>query len=149
MTLSDRLRSSKTARVCIGSPIQPTIHEVWESLSADEGRLQLVIADVCSCVEQGRAPLVLADRKAYLDRIEAALDAHPAGKSVSRFRLESCLGKKARREIRKQIDEHYSQKRPFVLLATASLVGEGFDLPQLDTLRRAPRNGEAQQNSSR
>jgi superfamily II DNA or RNA helicase len=118
----------------VGSPIQPSIHEVWESLIADEGRLQLVIADVCSCVEQGRAPLVLADRKAYLDRIEAALDANSAGKSVSRFRLESGLGKKARRDIRKQIDENYSQKRPFVLLATASLVGEGFDLPQLDTL---------------
>jgi superfamily II DNA or RNA helicase len=36
--------------------------------------------------------------------------------------------------IRQRIDEHYEKDVPFVLLATASLIGEGFDLPQLDTL---------------
>lgn len=33
-----------------------------------------------------------------------------------------------------KLDGHYSESRPFVLFATASLIGEGFDLPQLDTL---------------
>ena len=30
---------------------------------ADEGRLQMIVADICACIEEGPAPLVLADRK--------------------------------------------------------------------------------------
>jgi superfamily II DNA or RNA helicase len=44
------------------------------------------------------------------------------------------MGKKQRAEVRRRIDEHFHEGRPFVLPATASLIGEGFDLPQLDTL---------------
>jgi len=44
------------------------------------------------------------------------------------------MGKKARNEVLRQIDEHYNERKPFVLFATASLIGEGFDLPRLDTL---------------
>lgn len=117
-----------------GMSPQPAIHEVWDALVADEGRLQMIVADICACVEEGRAPLVLADRKSYLDRIEASLAAHPGAGTVGRYRLESGVGKKARANIRRQIDEHYEKNTPFVLLATASLIGEGFDLPQLDTL---------------
>jgi len=117
-----------------GMPPQPAIHEVWDALVADAGRLQMIVADICSCAEEGRAPLVLADRKSYLDKIEAALAAHPVAGSVARYRLEAGVGKKARANIRQRIDEHYEKNIPFVLLATASLIGEGFDLPQLDTL---------------
>jgi superfamily II DNA or RNA helicase len=117
-----------------GTPPQPPIHEVWDALVADEGRLQMIVADISACAEEGRAPLVLADRKSYLDKIEAALTAHIVAGSVPRYRLESGVGKKARANIRQRIDEHYEKHTPFVLLATASLIGEGFDLPQLDTL---------------
>lgn len=34
----------------------------------------------------------------------------------------------------RQIAERYDGGKPFVLFATASLIGEGFDLPRLDTL---------------
>lgn len=94
----------------------------------------MIVADICACAEEERAPLVLADRKSYLDKIEAALTAHPVAGSVARNRLESGVGKKARANIRQRIDEHYEKNIPFVLLTTASLIGEGFDLPQLDTL---------------
>ena len=113
---------------------QPSIHEIWNALVADEGRLQMIVADICECIEAGRSPLILADRKAYLDKIEAALAIHPRTKDVSHYRMESSVGKKTRTEIREKIDAHYCENRSFVLLATASLVGEGFDLPQLDTL---------------
>ena len=44
------------------------------------------------------------------------------------------MGKKARREVLNQIATNYDEGTPFVLFATASLIGEGFDLPRLDTL---------------
>jgi superfamily II DNA or RNA helicase len=94
----------------------------------------MIVADILSCVKEGRAPLVLADRKSYLDRIETVLAEQSANQPITRFRLESGVGKKARAEIRAKIEEHYEKRAPFVILATSALVGEGFDLPQLDTL---------------
>lgn len=117
-----------------GTPPQPAIHEVWDALVADNGRLEMIVRDILACVQEGRAPLVLADRKSYLTRIETALSGQSESQPVTVFRLESGIGKKARAAIRAQIEEHYANGEPFVLLATASLVGEGFDLPQLDTL---------------
>jgi superfamily II DNA or RNA helicase len=133
---SDRVVMVRRSSIAFppGASPQPAIHEVWDALVADGGRLRMIVADICECIGEGRAPLVLADRKAYLDRIEAALAAHPVAQSVARYRMESGVGKKERAAIRAQIDEHYENGTAFVLLATASLIGEGFDLPQLDTL---------------
>lgn len=75
---------------------------------------------------------MLADRKVYLDRLEKAFEAQAAG--IECYRLDGKLGKKARREVMHQIAKHYDDRKPFVLFATASLIGEGFDLPRLDTL---------------
>lgn len=111
---------------------RPPIHIVWESLVQDEGRIALIVADLLSCVAMKRSPLVLADRKVYLDRLEKAFGAHATG--VACYRLDGQMGKKARREVLRQIAEHYDGGKPFVLFATASLIGEGFDLPRLDTL---------------
>ncbi len=133
---SDRVVMVRRSSIAFpsGASPQPAIHEVWDALVADEGRLRMIVADICECIGEGRAPLVLADRKAYLDRIEAALAVHPVAQSVTRYRMDGGIGKKARAVIRAQIDEHYENRTSFVLLATASLIGEGFDLPQLDTL---------------
>jgi len=74
----------------------------------------------------------LSDRKQYLDRLATALIEQAPG--VVYYRLDGETGLKTRREILRKISEHYKIGVPFVLFATASLVGEGFDLPELDTL---------------
>lgn len=117
-----------------GISAKPAIHEVWDALVADDGRLHMIVSDILACLKEGRAPLVLADRKSYLDRIQAALAEQSVTEPVTWFRLESGVGKKVRVEIRERIEEHYDNRTPFVLLATAALVGEGLDLPRLDTL---------------
>ena len=111
---------------------RPPIHVVWETLVRDEGRIAVIVADLLWCVTTGRSPLVLADRKVYLDRLAEAFAAQAAG--IEYYRLDGTMGKKARLEVLHQIAEHYAGGTPFVLFATASLIGEGFDLPRLDTL---------------
>lgn len=113
----------------------PPIHVVWEALVQDEKRIGVIVADLLSCAAAGRSPLVLADRKVYLDRLQQAFTAKATG--VMWHRLDGQVGKKARSEVLRQIGEHYEEGKPFVLFATASLIGEGFDLPRLDTLMLA------------
>ncbi|MEO6005260.1 MAG: DEAD/DEAH box helicase family protein [Opitutus sp.] len=111
---------------------RPPIHVFWEALVQDENRIAVIVTDLEACVAMARSPLVLADRKAYLDRLEHAFTSRKTGTAC--FRLDGQLGKKARSEILRQIEECYDGGKTFVLFATASLTGEGFDPPQLDTL---------------
>jgi superfamily II DNA or RNA helicase len=133
---ANEVRTVKIRRTSVKLPPnlgeRPPLHVVWESLVRDDGRIAAIVSDLLTCVATGRSPLVLADRKAYLERMEQAFSARAAG--VVCFRLDGQTGKNARREILRQIAEHYTGGTPFVLFATASLVGEGFDLPRLDTL---------------
>jgi superfamily II DNA or RNA helicase len=111
---------------------RPPLHVVWEALVQDESRIKVIVADLLSCAAGGRSPLVLADRKVYLDRLQHEFASKAT--DVMCLRMDGQMGKKARSEVLRQIDEHYDGGRPFVLFATASLIGEGFDLPRLDTL---------------
>lgn len=130
------VRTVKVHRTSVSLPAdigqRPPIHVIWEALVQDQGRVAVIVSDLLSCVATGRSPLVLADRKVYLDRLQQAISAQAP--HVICHRLEAQLGKRARSEILGQIDAHYTAGTPFVLFATASLIGEGFDLPRLDTL---------------
>jgi superfamily II DNA or RNA helicase len=112
----------------------PPIHLVWEALVADIGRTKQIVADIRASLEEGRCPLVLSDRRAHLDRLEAELTTQSGSSVVAVYRLESGIGKKQREAIRDEIDRRFGTGEKFVLLATASLIGEGYDLPRLDTL---------------
>ncbi len=136
---SGELRTVMVRRTTVALPPdvgpRPPIHVVWEALVQDEKRIGVIVADLLSCAAAGRSPLVLADRKVYLDRLQQAFTAKATG--VMWHRLDGQVGKKARSEVLRQIGEHYEEGKPFVLFATASLIGEGFDLPRLDTLMLA------------
>jgi superfamily II DNA or RNA helicase len=135
-TPSDEVRTVKVRRTSVALPPdggpRPPFHVVWEALVQDESRIGVIVADLLSCAASGRSPLVLADRKVYLDRLQQAFTAKAP--SVMCHRLDGQMGKKARSEVLRQIGEYYDEGKPFVLFATASLIGEGFDLPRLDTL---------------
>lgn len=113
---------------------RPPIHLVWEAMVNDSARTELIADDVIAAVAEGRRPLVLSDRKHHLDLLQQQFKAKIHGADVKVFRLDSGVGRKERRRILTETTERISSGKKFVLLATSSLIGEGFDLPELDTL---------------
>ena len=134
--VTDEVRTVKVRRTSVVLPPdagpRPPIHILWETLVRDDGRAAVIVSDLLTCVAAGRSPLVLADRKVYLDRLQADFSSREA--RVDCYRLDGLMGKKARAAVLREIADHYDTAKPFVLFATASLIGEGFDLPRLDTL---------------
>ena len=110
------------------------IHEVWDMLVDHEGRNQQIIKDVGSALSENRHCAALSDRKRHLAMLyDLLIQAEP--EHADRIHLLTGeMGKKQRNEIFALIESQTQDKNGFVLLATSSLIGEGFDLPQLDTL---------------
>ena len=117
---------------------KPDYHVLLHALTTDAGRNRLIAGDVAIALESGRFPALISDRKEHLDFLEREIADKakdiPALASLQIIRLVGDLGKKARREARERLDQCREQGTPVLLLATGSLIGEGFDLPALDTL---------------
>lgn len=121
----------------LGQPPEETrmpIHEIWDMLVDHDGRNRQIVEDVRSALSENRHCAVLSDRKRHLGMLDELLrNAEP--KMAERIHLlNGTMGKKQRAEIFSLIEAQTADRKGFVLLATSSLIGEGFDLPQLDTL---------------
>jgi superfamily II DNA or RNA helicase len=113
---------------------QIALHEVWQALVTDKDRLQLVASDVVAALEENRFPLILSDRKDHLELLMTEITAMGAGKNIVGFLVTSDTGKRMRNKMMEEIKiTRENGGFPF-LLSTGSLIGEGFDLPELCTL---------------
>jgi superfamily II DNA or RNA helicase len=111
---------------------QPPLHQVWEALTTDATRNELIAADVAAALGAGRFPLVLSERREHLQTLKARMEA--LAPQAQAFVLVGQMGKKERKKVLEDIDALAAAGgRPY-LLATGSFIGEGFDLPALDTL---------------
>jgi superfamily II DNA or RNA helicase len=111
---------------------QPALHEIWQALVTDAERLRLVASDVIAALKEERFPLVLSDRKDHLELLLAEITAastHAAG-----FLFTSDIGKRQRNRMMDEIMAMRERGEFPFLLSTGSLIGEGFDLPELCTL---------------
>ena len=96
-------------------------------LTQDGERNRLIVADVVHEVCTGTGTcLVLTDRRAHCDALQALLEAEGVDAEV----LTGEVGKRDRRRI---VEEVRAEKVK-VLIATGQLIGEGFDCPGLTTL---------------
>jgi hypothetical protein len=106
-----------------------TIQEIYSELIGDEIRNELIIEDVVECYKNGRNSLVLTGRVAHVNKLSDMLKR----KIPDVISLTGGMGTKRTTEILQKIASLHENK-PFVLVATGSFIGEGFDESRLDTL---------------
>ena len=108
------------------------IHQIWEHLIQSGERNRAIASDVSSALKEQRFCALLSDRKEHLNALESLLREKWPEESV--YRIDGSTNQKLRTAILGNLRARAAEERPFVLLATASLLGEGFDMPELDTL---------------
>ncbi len=90
----------------------------------NDDRTQLIVSNVIDSVRDNRHPLVLTERREHAETINSRLKE----KGVDSIILKGAM----KAAERKRVDEHLNSVQ--VVVATGKYVGEGFDLPRLDTL---------------
>ena len=116
----------------------PYGNDAYELIRNNDARDEQIIEDVAACVKAGRTPVLLTKYVDHAQRLSERLKQY-ADRLIL---LTGSNGTKARRA---QVDELNAVKESesLILVATGSLLGEGFDYPRLDTLFMAtPVSGE-------
>jgi hypothetical protein len=105
------------------------IQAVFRDLVEDGQRTAAICQDIAAAAHAGRNCLVLTRWKEHLDTIAQSLTAQ----GIDPLVLHGDMGKKARTAVIDRLADP-PPDGGLVLAATASLLGEGFDCPPLDTL---------------
>ncbi|HQS86427.1 MULTISPECIES: DEAD/DEAH box helicase [unclassified Polaromonas] len=110
-------------------PPHASIQEVIRRLAEDDDRNARIVADATNALKNGRKVLLLTKRTEHLDLLHKQL----ANVEYPCFMLHGRMKAKERQAIIKALAE-LPEDAPHILLASAQLVGEGFDHAPLDTL---------------
>ncbi len=103
---------------------RPHIADVYRWLIEHEKRNQLIISDIEAEVKQERVPIVLTERREHAKLLSEML----THRAIQNEVLVGAMKKKDRDEVNEKLATTQ------VLVATGRFIGEGFDLPRLDTL---------------
>ena len=101
----------------------------YEIIHNNDVRDEQIIEDVKNCVSAGRTPVVLSRYKDHSEKLYERLKSY----ADHVFLMTGNNSKKEQRKILKLMHE-VKNDESMILVATGSLVGEGFDFPRLDTL---------------
>lgn len=93
----------------------------------------LIVEDLVKSLDDGRYPLLVTDRKEHLSTIDKMVKSRVSTKYKG-FVLMGELNKTDRKSIFSEIEKCVDEKVPFYILSTGSFIGEGVDIPILDTL---------------
>lgn len=104
-------------------------NEAYEILRHNEVRDGQILADVKACILAGRTPVILSRYKDHSERLYEQVKEY----ADRVFLMTGNNSKKEHKRIREQMQET-SPEETLALVATGSLIGEGFDFPRLDTL---------------
>lgn len=104
-------------------------NEAYEIIHNNDVRDEQIIEDVKNCVAAGRTPVVLSRYKDHSEKLYESLKSH----ADHVFLMTGNNSKKEHKKILEQMHQ-VDKNESLILIATGSLVGEGFDFPRLDTL---------------
>lgn len=105
------------------------IQALYAGIVDNEDRNQLLIADTLKLVREGRTPILLTQRTDHAARLAALLE----HKVRHVFLLVGSDKPRDRREKLAAL-QAVPQEEEVVIVATGRYIGEGFDVPRLDTL---------------
>ena len=103
---------------------RPRISDVYRWLTEDDKRTQQIVDDVIDKIADEKQPLVLTERREHAELINRLL----IQRGIDSVILRGAMRAKERKAATEQLPAAQ------VVVATGKYVGEGFDLPRLDTL---------------
>ncbi len=125
------LEQQVIARSVAGRPPEPVavaerphIADVYRWLMESDKRNELIVHDVATQIEMDRNPLVLTERREHAGVLSEAL----SGRGYETIVLRGAMSASERAQALEKVQTAH------VLIATGRYIGEGFDLPRLDTL---------------
>ena len=104
-------------------------NEAYDIIRDNEVRDDLIISDIKECISVGRTPVVLSRYKEHSQKLYERLKDYAD-------HVFLMTGNNSKKEHKKILDRLHQVdiKETVILIATGSLIGEGFDFPRLDTL---------------
>ena len=105
------------------------VNDAYELIRDNEVRNDQIIADIKSCIENGRTPVVLTKYKDHAAKLYEQVKSY----AENVFLLTGTKSKKEQKAIISAM-EQVPANESLILIATGQLIGEGFDYPRLDTL---------------
>ena len=104
-------------------------NEAYDIIHNNDIRDEQIIEDIKNCVLAGRTPVVLSRYKDHSVKLYERLKDY----ADNVFLMTGNNSKKEHKRILEQMHQ-VDKAESLILIATGSLVGEGFDFPRLDTL---------------
>lgn len=103
---------------------RPRISDVYRWITENDQRSQQIVEDAIDSIQQGKHPLILTERREHADKINTLF----IRRGINSVILKGAMKTSERKNIEQRLVD--SQ----VIVATGKYIGEGFDLPRLDTL---------------
>lgn len=108
----------------IQSSERPKISDAYRWIMVNADRTHRIVTDILDSVGQSRHPIVLTERREHAEIINTLL----CEQGIDSITLKGAMTATER----KNVEQHLPTAQ--VVVATGKYVGEGFDLPRLDTL---------------
>ncbi|MDT8427248.1 MAG: DEAD/DEAH box helicase family protein [Pseudomonadales bacterium] len=103
---------------------RPKITDAYRWIIENDNRTQKIVSDVIGDIRGARHPIVLTERREHAETINQLLKESGVNSVILKGAMKAAE--------RKHVEEHLHSAQ--VVVATGKYVGEGFDLPRLDTL---------------
>jgi superfamily II DNA or RNA helicase len=105
------------------------ISEIFQQVCQSQSRNNLIVTDIIKAIDERRNPLVLTERASHVHELTSLL----SEKGIRSIGLTGKMKQSERKRTMKTIESLNEDER-LVVIATGKLIGEGYDLPRLDTL---------------